>query len=54
MDNIVKLYNNNILVGIDNIMEYRVKDLNDWIKIIEIKLVLSFGEYIIRVVFNNI
>ncbi|MCE6056661.1 hypothetical protein J7889_03635 [Mycoplasmopsis agalactiae] len=53
LDNIVKLYNNNTLVGIDNTMEYRVKDSNDWIKITETKLVLSPGEYIIRVAPNN-
>lgn len=53
LDKIVKKYNFNMLIGIDNIMEYRFKDVIEWILIIIIKLILSFGEYLVRVVLNN-
>lgn len=42
-----------MLIGVDNIMEYRFKDVIEWILIIIIKLILSFGEYLVRVVLNN-
>lgn len=42
-----------MLIGVDNIMEYRFKDVIEWILIIIIKLILSLGEYLVRVVLNN-
>lgn len=42
-----------MLIGVDSIMEYRFKDVIEWILIIIIKLILNLGEYLVRVVLNN-
>ncbi|ENY69285.1 Hypothetical protein, predicted lipoprotein [Metamycoplasma auris 15026] len=49
----LKIYNNNILVGIDKTMEYKNKNETSWRPINTTKMKLNPGEYIIRVKANN-
>ncbi|MCE6090544.1 hypothetical protein J7894_00210 [Mycoplasmopsis agalactiae] len=53
LDKIVKKYNSNMLIGVDNTMEYRLKDATEWTPITTTKLTLSPGEYLVRVAPNN-
>ncbi|PZW00542.1 MAG6410 family transglutaminase-related lipoprotein [Metamycoplasma auris] len=48
LDRIVKIYNNNIIVGVDSTMQYRVEHETTWHSISTTKLKLSPGKYIIR------